>query len=90
MLGHESVLRSEVGYAAECAAVVERVLEEELHTHVVDGLLGVVQLVVEEEIVVRILYDEAVSVLTSEVRTEHVEAGEHPASSRTLLVVDVL
>ena len=64
---NESVLRSEVGYTTECTAIVERTLEEELHTWVVYRLLGVVddtlkhkvgllKLVVEEEIVVREVY----------------------------------
>ena len=98
---HQSVLSCQVGYAAEGSAVVERTLKEELHLRVLDGLacmvddalkheVGLLQLVVEEEIVLRELHCQGVGMSLGEVGTQHVHAAEHPATARALLVVDAL
>ena len=98
---HDTILLSQVGSTTERTAVVERISEEELHALVVNGFIGAVdhalqhqvgllQLVVEGEIDLTVLHADAVLVLTGEVGTQHVEAREQPAASRTLLVVDAL
>ena len=75
-------------------------MEEELHALVVDGLLAgvddalqhevsLLQLVPEEEIVLRKEYAERVSTL-GKIGTQHVESAEHPATAAGLLVGDGL
>ena len=97
-LGHEPVFLCQVGHAAEGAAIIDGILEEEAHALVVDGLVvgiddalqhevGFLKLVVEEEVVVRELHRHRVVVLTGEVGAEHIEPAEHPAASAALLVV---
>ena len=99
--GHQAVLVGQVGHAAEGAAVVQRMMEEELHALVVDGLIAVVydalqhevgllKLVVEEEVGLREVHREAVAMTAGKVAAQHVQSAEHPAASRLLLVGDAL
>ena len=100
-LRHQSVLAGQVSHAAERTSIVDGMVEEELHAQVVDGLLctvddalkhqvGLLQLVVEEQIVVRELHSQRVLVLLGKVGTQHVQSREHPAAPTRLLVVDAL
>ena len=88
----QAILLSQVGNAAESTTIVDRVLEEELHLRVFDRLLscvddtlqhevGFLQLVVEEEIVLRELHYSALLVVLGEIGAQHIEATEHPATS---------
>ena len=74
-------------------------MEEELHTLVVDGLLaciddtlkhqvGLFKLIPEEEIGLRELYLHGVAL--GKVGAQHIEAAEHPAAPRGLLVCNRL
>ena len=76
-------------------------VEEELHTRVINGLVGTInhalqhqvgflELIVEEEIVVGELNGNRVAVTMSEIGPQHVEARVHPASPARPLVVDRL
>ena len=98
---HKTIFASQVGNATESTTVVERVLEEELHLRILDALLtevddtlkhevSLLQLVVEEEIILRILHHSTLLVVDSKVGTEHIEAAEHPATARTLLIMNAL
>ena len=98
---HDTVFLGKVGQTAERAAVADGILEEELHTRVVQGLPGIVdhvlqhqvrllQLVVEREIHVRVHHLQRVLVLPGELGAQHVQTGEEPAASRALLVLYAL
>ena len=98
---YETVLASQVGNTAESTTVIEWILEEELHLRILQAFLAEVddtlehqvsllQLVVEEEIVLRELYYSTLLVVDSKVGTEYIEATEHPAAAGTLLVMDAL
>ena len=58
--------------------------------HALKHEVGFLQLVVEEQIVVRELHCQRVGVLLCEVGPQHVESGEHPATAGALLVVNAL
>ena len=98
---HEAVFLGEVSHAAESAAVVDGVMEEELHARVVNGLVGTIddtlqhevgllELVVEEEVIVGEFHRDRVAVTMRIVGAQHVEARVHPAPPALSLVVDRL
>ena len=99
--GYQAVLARQVGNTAEGSAIVDGMMEEELHAQVINGFVstvdeplqhqvGLLQLVVEEQIVVRELHSKRVLMLLGEVGTKHVQPREHPATSTRLLVVNAL
>ena len=86
---HKPVFICQVGYTTESTTIVDRMMEEELHTLVVDGLLaciddplkhevGLFKLIPEEEIGLRELYLHGVAL--GKVGAQHIEAAEHPAA----------
>ena len=89
---YDTVLLCQVGQTAECTAVTDRILEEELHARVVQRLPGIVyhslqhqigllQLVVEGEVDVRIFHFQRVFVLAGKLGPQHVQSREEPAAS---------
>ncbi len=99
--GHEPVLLGQIGNTTEGSAVAKRTLEEELHPSILDGLsgkvddtlqheVGLLQLVVEKQVVLRELHRQGVGMGLGEVGAQHVHAAEHPATARAFLVVDAL
>ena len=52
--------------------------------------IGLLQLVVKEKIGLRKFHPERVFVRPGKVGSQHIEAGEEPATPRTLLVMDAL
>ena len=102
-LGHylsrdEAVLRDDVLYAGELAAVGERILEEPFDEFVVHRLGGVVDSCLEEEVaLLELVVEEAVGLRELEVAevelsdgasAHDVESGEEPAATAVLLVGD--
>ena len=100
-LGHQTILLGKVSHTAECTAIIDRVLEEELHSGIfhrqfsivnnsLEHEIGLLQLVVEEEISMRKLHGKRVVVSLGKITTQHIQAGKHPATARTLLVLNAL
>ena len=90
---HQPVLLCQVGDAAERAAITYRTLEEEAHTRVVDRQfacidtalkhqVGLLQLIPDKEISLGEFQLYGIAMLAGIVGAQHIEAAEHPATSR--------
>ena len=92
LLGYNAIFCNKVGYAGECTAVAQGVVEEPLYHSVVDGLFACVDdslqekvrffKLVEEEIVHLRELESVEILLGNHLGSHYVEACEQPATAR--------
>ena len=88
--GHKTIFVNKIGDATEGTAIIDRMMEEELHTLMVDRLLGRIdhtlqhqiglfELIPEEEISLRKLHVDRIAL--GQIGTQHIQSAEHPATA---------